>query len=298
MPQRLNIDLLKSRFRLTFEPTVRKRRGTDQNEVLLMSHFADILYAVEDGVARITINRPETYNAYTGHTLNELREAYELVARDSNVGVVVLTGAGHKAFCAGGDVNWEAAGSLENRKADDQVRALYAAMRQCWKPTIARVNGYAIGGGNHLAYLCDLTVAAETAIFGQNGPRVASPAQGWYVSYLVRVVGAKRAREIWMLCRRYTAQQALEWGLANAVVPLLELDAEIQRWCSEILALSPTVIKTLKRSFDDEYLRLREHEDSRDYLVEVNPRFWESGEQSEGAAAFLEKRRPDFSPWR
>jgi 2-ketocyclohexanecarboxyl-CoA hydrolase len=176
---------------------------------------------------------------------------------------------------------------------------LYAAMRESLKPTIARVNGYAIGGGHHMAYICDFTIAADHAIFGQNGPRVASAAQGWYVSYLVRVVGAKRAREIWMLCRRYSAQQALEWGLANAVVPLADLDAEVAKWCDEILALSPTVLKLLKKSFDDEYLPLREAQGiERDYIPEINPAFFTSGEQAEGARAFLEKRRPDFSAFR
>src|SRR5581483_3615450 len=199
-----------------------------------------------DGVARITIDRPQKLNAYDAQTLAELRDAYERVREDSSAGVVVLTGAGDRAFCAGGDVRAEADGWLEGRAGEEQVKALYAAMRDALKPTIARVNGYAIGGGNHLAYVCDFTIAAEDAIFGQNGPRVGSPAQGWIVSYLVRVVGAKRAREIWMLCRRYTAQQALEWGLVNAVVPRAELGAEVDRWCSEILSLSPTVIKIVR----------------------------------------------------
>jgi dihydroxynaphthoic acid synthetase len=260
--------------------------------------YDHILYETAAGVATITINRPEVLNAFGPLTLEELTDAYARVATDRTVGVVVLTGAGTRAFSAGGDVNAEADGWLEDGKGDEAGKRLYAAMRDCGKPTIARVNGYAIGGGHHLAYVCDFTIAADHAIFGQNGPRVASPAQGWMVSYLVRVVGAKRAREIWMLCRRYDAAKALDWGLVNAVVPIAELDQEVRRWCDEILALSPTVIKVVKASFDDEYLHLREHQDGIDFLERVNPDFFTSGEQAEGASAFLEKRSPDFAPWR
>jgi len=261
-------------------------------------NYSHVLYETAAGVARITINRPEVLNAFGPLTMQELTDAYARVGEDDTVGVVVLTGAGERAFSAGGDVNAEADGWLEGGTGDDAAKRLYAAMRDCRKPTIARVNGYAIGGGHHLAYLCDFTIAADHAIFGQNGPRVASPAQGWMVSYLVRVVGAKRAREIWMLCRRYDAAKALEWGLVNAVVPMAELDREVQRWCDEILALSPTVIKVVKASFDDEFEQLREHQDGIDFLERVNPGFFASGEQAEGAQAFLEKRKPDFSPWR
>lgn len=260
--------------------------------------YDDILFEVSDGVARVTINRPHVLNAFTGHTLAELTDAYRQVAKDSSIGVVVLTGAGERAFCAGGDVGEEATGTLERTTGLEEATRLYGTMRECLKPTIARVNGYAIGGGNHLAYFCDFSVAAEHAIFGQNGPRVASPAQGWIVSYLVRVVGAKRAREMWMLCRRYSARQALEWGLVNAVVPMAELDGEVTRWCNELLSLSPTVLKVLKASFDDEYSPLRELQDTPHFLDDVNPGFWDSGEQEEGVTAFAEKRTPDFSRWR
>ncbi len=260
--------------------------------------YEHILYKTDGGVAHITINRPQVLNAFTDQTLMELTDAFKEVGRNQQVGVVVLTGTGDRAFCAGGDINWEAQGGLEKHAGTKAMMKLYSAMRECLKPCIARVNGYAIGGGHHLAYFCDFTIAADTAIFGQNGPRVASPAQGWIVSYLVRVVGAKRAREIWMLCRRYTAQQALSWGLVNATVPLSELDAEVQRWCDEILSMSPSCIKALKMSFDDEYADLRERQGTRDFVGEINPDFWESGEQLEGAAAFLEKRRPDFARWR
>jgi dihydroxynaphthoic acid synthetase len=259
--------------------------------------FQKILYAVDDGVATVTINRPHAYNAFDGETLVELADALGQARDDSNVGVIVLTGAGEKAFCSGGDVNWEGGEALADGP-QQQSRVFYDVMLSVLKPIIARVNGYSIGGGNHLAYLCDLTIAADHAIFGQNGARVASAAQGWEVSYLVRVVGAKRAREMWYLCRRYSAAQMLDWGLVNAVVPLEELDAEVDKWCKELLEKSPSVIKTLKAVFDDEYAPLRDRQGNRDYVTEVNPGFWESGEQTEGATAFVEKRAPDFSPWR
>jgi dihydroxynaphthoic acid synthetase len=260
--------------------------------------YEDILYDVEGGVARLTINRPEVYNAFRSKTLQELKEAYEQIRDDNRVGVVVLTGAGEKAFCAGGDVNEEAKGWLEGRGGEIETKNLYAAMRASLKPTIARINGYSVGGGNHLAYLCDFSVAADHAIFGQNGPRVGSPAQGWLVAYLVRVVGAKRAREMWMLCRRYPASEMLDWGLVNAVVPMADLDAEVDRWCNELLALSPTVLKVIKRTFDGEFEQLRDFMEGNDYLEEINPTFFEGGEQMEGATAFLEKRIPDFDRWR
>jgi len=173
---------------------------------------------------------------------------------------------------------------------------LHLTVSRCPKPVIARVNGYAIGGGNHLAYFCDFTFAAEHAIFGQNGPRVGSPAGGPFVSYSARILGHKRAREMWMLCRRYTAKQALDWGLANAVVPMAELDAEVGRWCEELLALSPTCLRILKASFVAEFEHVLGHGDAIRRLV-VTPEFWRE-EQQEGARAFLEKRKPDFSRFR
>lgn len=260
--------------------------------------YDDIRFETTEGVARITIARPQVYNAFRSKTLQELADAYERVRKDSSVGVVVLTGEGEKAFCAGGDVNEEANGWLEGRGGELESRMLYEAMQRSLKPTIARVNGYAVGGGNHLAYMCDFTVAAEHAIFGHNGPRVGSPAQGWIVAYLVRAIGAKRAREMWMLCRRYTAAQMLDWGLVNAVTPLDQLDAEVAVWCKDLLALSPTVLKVIKRTFDGEWEQLRTFLETKDYLEEINPQFFESGEQTEGANAFLEKRQPDFSQWR
>jgi dihydroxynaphthoic acid synthetase len=259
--------------------------------------FTDVIAEVGEGVAYLTINRPEKLNAFRQKTLDELVASYEHVRDAGSYGVVVLTGAGERAFCAGGDVAWEADGAYSGGRADEIIFPLYQAMRDSLVPTIARVNGYAIGGGHHLAYFCDFTVASENAIFGQNGPRVGSPAQGWLVAYLVRVVGAKRAREIWMLCRKYSAAQALDFGLANSVVPLAELDEEVDRWCDDLLSLSPTVLKLVKQSFDNEYAGLRT-ELNVDLLPATNPRFFESGEQAEGANAFLEKRTPDFQQFR
>jgi len=253
--------------------------------------FQDILYEKKDGVARITINRPKSYNAFTGVTIQELNRAIEDAATDHSVGVVVLTGTGDKAFCAGGDVKWEAEGGLKG-----QPYNLNETVGRCLKPVIARVNGYAIGGGNHLAYFCDFTIAAEHAIFGQNGARVGSPASGAIVNFLTHQVGHKRAREMWLLCRRYTARQMLDWGLVNSVVPYDKLDEEVQKWCDEILSLSPTCLKVMKASFEAEfdYLRGTGHRN----VEMISPHYFESGEQQEGAAAFLEKRKPDCSKWR
>lgn len=253
--------------------------------------FHDIVYQKVDGVARITINRPETYNAFTDMTLREMNAALEDAKTDRSVGVVVITGSGRNAFCSGGDVFWEAQGGLERIPFNINDR-----IGQCLKPVITRVNGYAIGAGNHMAYHCDFTIAAEHAIFGQNGPRVGSPASGETVSFLSRVVGHKRAREMWMLARRYTAQQAYEWGLANAVVPYAQLDAEVDRWCRELLALSPTCLKVLKASYEADADYLRGMGDK--ICDNVAPNYFRTGEQQEGARAFLERRPPDFSPWR
>lgn len=262
--------------------------------------FTDVIYEVKGAVAWVTINRPDKLNAFTINTIKELASAFRLAQADSDVGVIVLTGAGERAFCAGGDVSTENGETFASGpdSFDVVIKDFYRLIRDCLKPVIARVHGYAIGGGHHMAYLCDFTIATEDSIFGQNGPRVASPAEGWYVSYLWTVVGMKRAKEMWMLCRKYTAQQVLDWGLVNSVVPAEELDAEVEKWCNELLALSPTVLKTVKKSFDDSWAPMREAQDRFRILDQVNPGFFESGEQTEGANAFLEKRTPDFSAWR
>lgn len=259
--------------------------------------FDDLLYAVRANVATITINRPKTLNSLTGHTMRELVAAIEAASRDRRVGVIVLTGAGDRAFSSGGDINWEKEGGLARRHVEISPRVVHEAIRHAGKPVIAAVKGYAIGMGNHLAYYCDLTIAADNAVFGQNGPRVASPAEGYLVSLLQRVVGTKKAREMWYLCRRYTAQQALEMGLVNAVVPLARFDAEVRAWCRDILAASPTCLEILKASFeaDIDYLR----DTSPHHLQRMlAPDFHGSDEQREGPDAFLDKRPPDFNKFR
>jgi 2-ketocyclohexanecarboxyl-CoA hydrolase len=169
----------------------------------------------------------------------------------------------------------------------------HAGIEDFLKPVIARVNGYSVGGGNHLAYFCDFTIASEKATFAQVGPRVGSPASGHWVSYLTHVVGAKKAKEIWMLCRRYSAQEALEMGLVNTVVPHEELDAEVDRWCEELMQKSPACLKILKASFREVFQALRQPR--RDWVGEIAPDFYASGEPDEGKTAFLERREPDFS---
>ena len=254
--------------------------------------YTDILFSVDAGMCTITINRPERLNAFNGHTIEELRDALRRAEADRDVGVIVLTGAGERAFSAGGDVEWEVEGGLMGH--DWQLGAESVA---CLKPVIARVHGYAIGGGHHLAYFCDFTIASDSAIFGQNGPRVASPAGGYVVSHLASIIGHKRAREMWMLCRRYTAAEMLDWGLVNAVIPADRLDAEVRKWADELLALSPTALKTVKSSFRDHMLPYMGKNVS-DVVTEVAPDFFETGEQEEGGRAFLEKRKPDFSRFR
>ena len=256
----------------------------------------EIIYDVNNSVATITINRPKVLNAFTGDNIKEMEGLLVKAGEDRNVGVVVLTGVGERAFCVGGDMNWEK-GSGGKSGLQDLDFQFDRMIVQCPKPVIARVNGYAIGAGHHIAYFCDLTVAADHAIFGQNGPRVGSPAGGYIVAHAANVLGHKRARELWMMCRRYTAQQALEWGLVNSVVPMDKLDEEVRKFCDELLAASPTCMKILKRSFYG-HMEPIIGQDMNDLIKEVAPDYFSTGEQQEGATAFLEKRKPDFSAWR
>jgi dihydroxynaphthoic acid synthetase len=254
--------------------------------------FKDIIYTKNEHIARITINRPHVLNAFTNHTLLEMIDALEDASKDDAIGVVVLSGVGDRAFSAGGDVKWEMEGGLaemRNREPAD----IHSALRRCRKPVIAAVKGYAIGGGHHIAYFCDLTIAADNAIFGQNGPRVGSPAEGLTVAYLTRIVGAKKAREIWYLCRRYSAEEALRIGLVNVVVPLAQLDAEVDRWCQEILDKSPTCIRILKASFDQEFDYMRGYRFGH-FQQWLAPDYYDTDEPLEGQRAFIEKRQPDF----
>ena len=256
----------------------------------------EIIYEVKDYVATITINRPTVLNAFTGDNYKEIQARLAEAAADHKVGVIVLTGSGERSFCVGGDVNWEK-GSGGKSGLQGMKFLLNREIAQCDKPVIARVNGYAIGAGHHIAYFCDFTIAAEHAIFGQNGPRVGSPAGGHIVAHAANVIGHKRARELWMLCRRYTAKQAYDWGLVNAVVPMAKLDEEVKKWCDELLAVSPTCLRVVKRSLYDQMKPIMDR-DMDDLIQEVSPDYFSTGEQTEGASAFLEKRKPDFSRFR
>ena len=219
--------------------------------------YQDILYTKVDGVATITINRPQRYNAFRAQTCEEMIHAFKDADFDRSIGVVVLTGAGDKAFCTGGDQSTHEGGYGGRGAIGLPIEEVQSVIRDIAKPVIARVNGYAIGGGNVLVTLCDLAIASETAQFGQVGPKVGSVDPGFGTALLARVVGEKKAREIWYLCRRYTAQEALAMGLVNAVVPPERLDEEVRRWCDEILEKSPTAIALAKKSFnvDTEMIR-------------------------------------------
>ena len=240
-------------------------------------------------VARIMINRPKSLNAFNDHTVSELQAAFDDASNDPMVGVVILSGAGDRAFCVGGDIKWEGVRTRAQFFMDDAPNRM---LRFCRKPIIAVVKGYAIGGGNHLAYSCDFTIAADNAVFGQNGPRIGSPADGYIVRYLTSVVGAKKAREIWMLCRKYNATEALEMGLVNVVVPLEEADAEADRWADEILSLNPTCIEILKATFDSEIDEMAGT--MRRFVSMMAPTFPLGPEVQEAQKAFWEKRAPDF----
>src|SRR5919197_835759 len=254
-----------------------------------MEELTDVRYEVEEGLAWITIDRPERMNAFRARTIDELIHCLKRAWSSPEVGVVCLTGAGDRAFCTGGD-------QKQRAKTGDygpsetglfEVEYLHRVIREVPKPVIAAVNGYAIGGGHVLHVLCDLTIASEGAIFGQNGPRVGSFDAGFGSNYLARVVGEKRAREIWFLCRRYDAQTAERWGLVNKVVPAEELRAEVRRWADEILALSPTALRFLKQSFNAD----SEHMAGLGQLAFTGLEVYvDTDEAHEGVRAFAAKR--------
>jgi naphthoate synthase len=256
--------------------------------------YTDILYETAEGIAKITINRPEVRNAFRPQTLFELMDAFAAAREDASIGVVILTGAGTKAFCSGGDQRVRGSGGYVGDDGVPRLNALdlQRVIRTLPKPVIAMVAGYAIGGGHVLHLVCDLTIAADNAVFGQTGPRVGSFDGGYGATYMARVVGHKKAREIWYLCRRYTAQQALDMGLVNTVVPLERLEEETVQWCREILANSPMAIRCLKAAFNadtDGLAGIQELAGNATLL------FYMSEEAKEGRNAYLEKRAPDFS---
>lgn len=254
-------------------------------------NYSDILYSKADGIATVTINRPKAYNAFNANTCEELIHAFKDADHDRSVGVVVLTGAGEKAFCTGGDQGTHDGGYGGRGVIGLPIEELQSAIRDCNKPVLARVNGFAIGGGNVLVTLCDLAIASDNAQFGQVGPRVGSVDPGFGTALLARVVGEKKAREMWYLCRRYTAQQALDMGLVNAVVPMAELDSEVRRWCDEIVDKSPTAIALAKKSFNVDTEMIRGVGGLAMHALKL---YYETPESAEGGNAFREKRKPDF----
>jgi len=252
----------------------------------------DVLYEVSDHVATITINRPDQYNAFRGQTCEDLIRAFGKAGYDKDVGAIVLTGAGSKAFCTGGDQSdHDGQYSGERGLIGMPIDEVQTVIRDVPKPVVAKVRGYAIGGGNVLATLFDMTIASETAIFGQVGPKVGSVDPGFGTAYLSRVIGEKRAREMWYMCRRYTAAEAYEMGLVNKVVPDDRLDAEVEAWCEELVARSPTAIAIAKRSFNADSESIRGIGGLGFTGLAL---YYGTDESKEGVAALQEKRDPDF----
>ncbi len=248
-----------------------------------------------EGIAKITINRPEVRNAFRPLTVREMRSALNDAREDTKIGVIILTGEGEKAFCSGGDQRIRGSAGYEDSETGHlrlNVLDFQREIRTCPKPVVAMVAGYAIGGGHVLHVMCDLTIAADNAIFGQTGPKVGSFDGGYGSSYLARMVGQKKAREIWFLCRQYTAQQALEMGMVNTVVPLEKLEEETLQWSREMLQHSPMALRCLKSALNadcDGQAGLQELAGNTTML------FYMSEEGQEGRNAYLEKRKPDFN---
>ncbi|WP_077625001.1 1,4-dihydroxy-2-naphthoyl-CoA synthase [Sediminibacillus massiliensis] len=255
--------------------------------------YDDILYETYNGIAKITINRPEVRNAFRPQTVNELIDAFMRARDNSDIGVIVLAGAGDDAFCSGGDQKVRGHGGYVG---DDEIPRLNVLdlqrlIRVIPKPVVAMVSGYAIGGGHVLHVVCDLTIAADNAVFGQTGPKVGSFDAGYGAGLLARIVGHKKAREIWYLCRQYSAKEAEEMGLVNTVVPLEQLEAETVQWCEEMLEKSPTALRFLKASFNadtDGLAGLQQMGGDATLL------YYTTDEAKEGRDAFKEKRKPDF----
>jgi naphthoate synthase len=266
--------------------------------------YEDIRYEVSDpptpGIAKLTINRPDVRNAFRPQTLMELSQAFEAAREDPDVGVIIFTGEGPLAFCSGGDqrvrgdTGYMTDPSASGRKAVGRfhVTDLQVQMRRLPKPVVAMVAGYAVGGGHVLHLCCDMTIAADNARFGQTGPRVGSWDGGFGASLLADLVGTKKAKEIWMLCRQYDATEALQMGLVNTVVPLEQLEEETVKWCREMLALSPFALRLVKSSFnahEDGYAGIQQ------LAHDANLLFYGNEEAQEGRNAYREKRKPDFS---
>ena len=261
------------------------------------SEFTDITYELSELIATITINRPDRYNALRGRTVDELLAAFKHAWVDKRVGAIILTGAGEKAFCTGGDQKERSTtgGYGDTETGMFEIESLHKLIRAVPKPVIAAVNGFAIGGGHVLHVLCDLSIASETAKFGQVGPRVGSFDAGFGTAYLARVVGEKRAREIWFLCEQYGAATAERWGLVNKVVAPNQLILSAREWAKKVASLSPTALKTLKHSFNAD----SDHIGGIQSLAfDVLDLYTETDESKEGGKAFTEKRSPDFNQFR
>ncbi len=256
--------------------------------------YEEILFHKADGIAKITINRPEKRNAFTPLTVDEMRDALDDARMDQTIGVIILTGAGDLAFCSGGDQGIRGDAGYQGNTGPPRLNVLdfQREMRACPKPVIAMVAGYAIGGGHILHLVCDLTVAADNAIFGQTGPKVGSFDAGYGSSHLARIVGQKKAREIWFLCRQYNVHEAEKMGMINTIVPLADLETETVKWCREILALSPIALRCIKAAMNAD-------EDGGAGLQQLGGDatmlFYMSEEGQEGRNAYNEKRKPDFS---
>jgi naphthoate synthase len=256
--------------------------------------YQDIIFEKAEGMGKITINRPEVHNAFRPETLTELIDAFNRCREDQEIGVVIFTGKGEKAFCSGGDQRVRGEGGYVGSDGVPRLNALdlQKVIKYIPKPVIAMVAGYAIGGGHVLQLLCDLTIAADNARFGQAGPRVGSFDAGWGATYMARVVGQKKAREIWYLCRQYTAQEAFDMGLINKVVPLAQLEEETIQWARELLEKSPTALRFLKSAFNADTDGLA---GVMDLAGNATMLFYMTEEGKEGRNAFVEKRKPDFS---
>ena len=258
-----------------------------------IKEFEDIKFEYFEGIAKVTINRPKVYNAFRPKTVNEMIEAFDLCRDMPEVGVIVLTGIGDKAFCTGGDQNVKGHGGYIDESGVPRLNVLdlHKRIRTMPKPVVAMVNGYAIGGGHVLHVVCDLTIASENAIFGQTGPKVGSFDGGFGSSYLARSVGQKKAREIWFLCKQYSAKEAEEMGMVNKVVPFDRLEDETVEWCSIMLQRSPMALRMIKRGLNAEL-------DGQTGIMELagdaTLMFYLMEEAQEGRKAFLEKRQPDF----
>ncbi len=258
--------------------------------------FEEIKFEFFEGIGKITINRPRYRNAFTPKTVAEMIQAFHLCRERDDINVVVLTGEGDKAFCSGGDQNYKTKGGYKDDEgvARLNVLDLQKMIRSLPKPVIAMVNGYAIGGGHVLHVVCDLTLASDNAVFGQTGPRVGSFDAGFGSSYLARIVGQKKAREIWFLCRQYNADEAREMGLVNKVVPLDSLEDETVKWCKEIMQNSPLAIRMIKTGLNAE---LDGQSGIQELAGNATLLYYLTEEAQEGKNAFLEKRAPDFSKY-